>query len=191
MWDLAKDRVHKIKEFDPAATKAITWKDLAAAVDIGTARPADLLALGSDQYTVVTAAPEVLEAFSKSVRAVTGHVRAMACSPDGQYLATLGYDSRIDVYDLENKGQKYPHAGHTAAVLAVAASPDGKLIASGGNDKTARVWDRETGKQLAEIPTGSFVYSVCFSPDGRLLAIGDDSSKSYLWDVKDRSLAHL
>ncbi len=175
-------------EFTPAATKTITRKDLAAAVDIGKSKPADLLALGSDQYTVVTAAPEVLEAFSKTVHAVTSYVRAMACSPDGQYLATLGYDSRIDVYDLENKKQKYKHDGHTAAVLAVAASPDGKLIASGANDKTARIWDRKTGKQLAKVPTQSFVYSVCFSPDSRLLAIGDDSSSLYLWDVKDRSL---
>jgi hypothetical protein len=39
----------------------------------------------------------------------------MACSPDGQYFATLGYDSRIDLYDLENKRQKYVHEGHTAA----------------------------------------------------------------------------
>ena len=71
MWDLAKDRLHQIKEFNPAATKAITWKDLAAAVDIGTAKPTDLLALGSDQYTVVTAAPEVLDGVLENGR--VGH----------------------------------------------------------------------------------------------------------------------
>jgi WD40 repeat protein len=188
VWDLAKDQIHKIKEFTPEATKTITWKDLADAVEIGKAKPTDRLALGSDQYTVVTAAPEVLDAFSKTVEAVTRYVRAMACSPDGQFLATLGYDSRIDVYDLENKRQKYPHVGHTAGVQAVAASPDGKLIASGSDDQTARIWDRETGKQLEEIPTGSFVYSVRFSPDSKLLAIGDNASNLYLWDVKERSL---
>jgi len=188
VWNLAKDRIHKIKEFKPEETKTIAWKDLATAVDIGKAKPTDLLALGSDQYTVVTAAPEVLEAFSKTVGGVTSHVRAIACSPDGQFLATLGYDSRIDIYDLENKREKYAHVGHTGGVQAVAVSPDGKLIASGSDDQTARIWDRETGKQLEKISTRSFVYSVRFSPDGKLLAIGDNSSNLYLWDVKGRSL---
>jgi WD40 repeat protein len=188
VWNLARDRIHRIKEFTPADTKAITWKDLSTAVELGKAKPDDLLALGSDQYTVVTAAPEVLAAFEKTAQGVTSYVRAMACSPDGQFLATLGYDSRIDVYDLENQKQKYPHTGHTAAVLAVSASPNGKLIASGGNDLTARIWDRETGKELEKIPTGSFVYSVAFSPDSKLLAIGDNSSQLYLWDVVGRTL---
>jgi WD40 repeat protein len=188
VWDLAKDQIHKFKDFNAAATKTIQWKDLATAVDIGKQKPEELLALGSDQYTVVTAAPEVLTAFAKSVESFTNHVRAMACSPDGQYLSTLGYDSRIDVYDLENKKRKYEHTGHTAAVLAVSASPDGKLIASGGNDMTVRIWDRKTSKQIAEIPTKSFVYSVCFSPNGKVLAIGDDASGLYLWDVKDQTL---
>ena len=188
VWDLAKDRLHRLKEFTPAAAKAITWQDLAAAVDIGGAKPTDVLALGSNQYTVVAAAPAVLTAFAQTVPSLNYDTLAMACSPDGQYLAMFGQESRIDVYDLENKKQKYPHDGHTAAVLAVSASPDGKLIASGGNDRTVRVWDRKTGKQVAEIPTGSFVYSVRFSPDGRLLAIGDNSSNLYLWDVGGRTL---
>ena len=188
VWDLAKDQIHKVKEFSAAATKQIKWKDLANVVDIGKAKPDDQLALGSDQYTVVAAAPEVLQAFAKTVEAIKDHTRAMACSPDGQYLAPLGHDSRIDVYDLENKKRKYEHAGHTAALQTVAASPDGNLIASGGDDQTVRIWDRKTSKQLTVIPTKSFVYSVCFSPDSKLLAIGDDGSGLYLWNVKDRSL---
>lgn len=188
VWDLAKDQLHRIKEFSPVATKSITWEDLAQAVDIGTAEPADRLALGWDQYTVVAAEPEVLEAFADTVASITDSTRAMACSSDGQYLATLGYDSRIDVYDVENNRHPYEHAGHTAAVLAVSASPDGTLIASGANDLTVHIWDRDTGEQLAVIPTNSFVYSVCFSPDSSLLAIGDNDANLYLWDVKDESL---
>ncbi len=187
VWNLQKELLHKL---DKATTKAITWQDLAAVCDIGTAPPTDLLALLSDQYTILTAPPAVLTAFTRAVPA-DGYARVMACSPDGQYLATLGYDSRIDVYDLENQFRKLKHDGHTAAVLSVCASPDGKLIASGSNDQTARIWDRATGKQVTEIPVRSFVYSVRFSPDSRILAIGDDNSNVHLWDIKERTLQTL
>ncbi|MCI0462913.1 MAG: ankyrin repeat domain-containing protein [Gemmataceae bacterium] len=188
VWDLKKASLRKIDKLDLQTVKAITWQDLAAVCDIGTATPTDLLALPSDQYTILTGSPPVLEAFGKTVPSATRAVRALACSPNGQYLAALGHDSRIDVYDLENRGSKFKHDGHTAAVLAACASPDGKLIASGGNDQTVRIWSRKTGEQFAEIPTASFVYSVCFSPESNLLAIGDNDSNVYLWDVKGRSL---
>lgn len=187
VWDLKKETIRKLDKLDLETTKAIRWQDLAAVCDIGAARPTDLLALLSDRYTLVTGPHAVLEGLARAVPAASG-ARALAGSPDGQYLAALGYDSRIDVYDLENKWSKLKHDGHTAAVLAVCASPDGQLIASGGNDKTARIWSRKTGEQLAEIPTASFVYSVRFSPDGKLLAIGDSDSTLHLWDLKARSL---
>jgi len=190
VWDLKKETIRKLDKLDLATTKAIRWKDLAAVCDIGAARPDDLLALVSGQYlgAIVTGSPPVLDALASKMPSATGAARVLACSPDGQYLAALGHDSRIDVYDLENKGSKLKHDGHTTAVQTVCASPDGQLIASGGSDKTTRIWNRKTGKQLAEIPTVSFVYCVRFSPDSKLLAIGDSNANLYLWDVKARSL---
>lgn len=190
LWDVRRESLHKLKNLDMATTRAITWKDLAEVCEIGTATPTDLLALLADQYTVLTAPAAVLKAFAAAVP-TDGYSRALACSPDGQYLATLGYDSRIDVYDLENEFRKLDHDGHKAAVLAVCASPDGKWIASTGNDQTARIWDRATGKQLEEIPIASYGYSIRFSPDNRHLVVGDNDSRLHVWDVQERKLDSL
>jgi len=187
VWDLAKNTIHEIKGLDQTSVKAITWKDLADTIDLGDAEPTDLLAIATNQYTILFGTPQSLNDSQKWIHKISDNSRSLARSPNGQFLAGFGYNSRINVYDIENDRQ-FEHDGHAAAVLAVAVSPDGKLIASGGNDQTVRIWNRKSCKQLEVIPVDSFVYSVCFSPDGKLLAIGDNSSNQYLWDISERSL---
>lgn len=143
--------MHQAKALDQKSLREVRWKDLATAVDICMAKPTDLLALAKDQYTILTGSSETLKEFERAVRSVNELTRALACSPHGQYLAALGYNSRIEVHDLESGG-KFQHEGHTAAVHAVAVSPDGKLIASGGDDSTVRIWNRKTREQLEVIP---------------------------------------
>jgi len=186
-WDLKNDTLHEIKGLNQKSLRAIAWKDLAPAVDIGTADPADLLALAEDQYTVIAAPPQRLKNIEKTVRSVNPRTHALASSPDGQFLTALSFNSSIEVHDLENRCTFKPD-GHTASLLAVSVSPDGQFIASGGNDKTVRIWDRKTCKELKVIPVGSFVYSVRFSLNGKLLAIGDNGGSLYLWDMGDKSL---
>lgn len=188
VYEVATGKQQIVKRLAERPLKSITWGDLAATVDIGRANKTDLLAIVVDQYTILAATPALLRASEQAARELSGNSRAMACSPNGQYVASVGYSSRIEVADSENR-RRITYEGHAAGLQCVAASPDGRWIASGGDDKTVRIWNRETRAPVELIETGTYVYSVRFSPDSKLLAIGDNNGRAYLWDLSKRKLS--
>lgn len=187
VWPVAGGKERDVKGLGANMPAVLTWKDLASTVEIGRAKLDDPLAVIVDPYTILSGPPELLRACERRARATVGNARAVACSPNGQYLAAVGHRSRVQVYDLENR-RPMIYEGHTAGLQCVAASPDGKWIATGSDDCTVRIWDRATQKTAEVIETATFVYSVRFSPDSRLLAIGDNNGQLYLWDVKARTM---
>jgi WD40 repeat protein len=71
----------------------------------------------------------------------THMVECLACSPDGQRLATGSLDRTIKLWDTSTGEEVFTLRGHTSGVVSVAFSPDGRRIASGSWDRTVRVWD--------------------------------------------------
>ena len=187
VWPVAGGEEREVKGLGENMPAVLTWKDIAIVAEIGQVKPNDPLAVIVDPYTILSGPPELLQVWDRRARATVGNARAVACSPNGQYLASVGHGSRVYVYDIENRGP-ITYEGHTAGLQCIAASPDGKWIATGSDDCTVRIWDRATQKTAEVIETATFVYSVRFSPDSRLLAIGDNNGQLYLWDVKARTM---
>lgn len=188
IWNLENDFVRRIGNLKVQEMQSLKWGDLERIVDVPATSRDDLLALATSQYTVLISDAKTLRAFEPVLKVAGAEARALACSPDGRYLASIGFASRIDIYDRSRGGQKLVHQGHTTGLQAVAVSPDGQLIASGSNDRTVRLWDRKSGEQLKLIETNSFVYSLSFSRDGKQLAIGDDAGGVYVYDFATREL---
>ena len=61
-------------------------------------------------------------------------VFAAAVSPDGQLMATGGWDRTVTLWNVETQTVYRSLKGHTGEIYVLAFSPDGKFLVSGGAD---------------------------------------------------------
>jgi eukaryotic-like serine/threonine-protein kinase len=73
----------------------------------------------------------------------TGHngfVVAVAWSPDGQYIASGGVDTTVQVWKAIDGTPISKFTGHKAEVEGISWSSDSKRVASASDDQTVQLW---------------------------------------------------
>jgi WD40 repeat protein/serine/threonine protein kinase len=102
---------------------------------------------------------------------VTGRVKCVAFSPDGQSVAAA-QGRYVMVWDAANGNLVHSFLVKSGRLSHLAYSPDGKLLATAGWDQTVRLWDATRTDQQVALLRGHAgpVLGVAFSPDGRRLA---------------------
>ena len=124
-------------------------------------------------------------------RVLRGHadiIYALAFRPDGQVLATAGYDRLIKLWDVAKGEELRALKDHSDTVYGLAFSPDGTLLASGSAARAVKVWDAGSGARLATLADATdWVYAVAWSPDGRHVAAGGADRSIRVWDVTPAS----
>ncbi|KAI7733089.1 hypothetical protein M8C21_033494 [Ambrosia artemisiifolia] len=78
-----------------------------------------------------------------------GPINAIAFSADGKYLATVGRDGYLRVFDYLNEQLICGGKSYYGALLCCAWSSDGKYILTGGEDDLVQVWSMEDRKVVA------------------------------------------
>ncbi|XP_039068080.1 WD repeat-containing protein 20-like isoform X2 [Hibiscus syriacus] len=78
-----------------------------------------------------------------------GSINSIAFSFDGAYLATVGRDGYLRVFDYSKEQLVCGGKSYYGAVLCCAWSTDGKYILTGGEDDLVQVWSMEDRKIVA------------------------------------------
>mmetsp|Transcript_12576 Transcript_12576/g.38446 ORF Transcript_12576/g.38446 Transcript_12576/m.38446 type:complete len:414 (+) Transcript_12576:67-1308(+) len=120
----------------------------------------------------------------------------IAVSADGRFIATAGFTSDVQIYEVQYaKGSRtvvgctkvMDLRGHNAAVHSISFSGDSKTVASVSRDGTVKLWNIDVRYHLNEDPKilssktpegPQRLEKVALSPDGKVLAIAE---KSTVW----------
>ncbi|TQE13150.1 hypothetical protein C1H46_001234 [Malus baccata] len=78
-----------------------------------------------------------------------GSVNGIAFSTDGSYLATVGRDGYLRVFDYSKEQLICGGKSYYGALLCCAWSMDGKYVLTGGEDDLVQVWSMEDRKVVA------------------------------------------
>lgn len=119
--------------------------------------------------------------------------RSLVFSPDGQMIATSGYDNTIEIWSRNGTLIKTLEVNEDedGFVISVNFSPDSQTLASAQSRGTIKLWSRD-GKLLKTLLGHSQpVNRVSFSPDGRKLASASDDNTIKLWSLDEKPFKTL
>ncbi len=101
-------------------------------------------------------------------------IRAVAVSPDGNFLVTGGNDGTARIWEtFSGKLTRELYSNEDDRIFSVSISPDGESIAAGYYSGIIRLWSTDTGEIIWETPKiygASTVEELNFSPDGASIA---------------------
>jgi WD40 repeat protein/serine/threonine protein kinase len=119
-------------------------------------------------------------------RSFSGIPVAVALSPDGERLATIGAGGSVDLYPTGGNGPPTSFARIRGGVSDLDFSPDGSILgASLGDQQAAILWDVAGLKEPVSLRGHKEkVHGVEFSPDGEWVATWSDDHTTRIWDVR-------
>ena len=107
----------------------------------------------------------------------------IAISSDGKYLASVGSNGEIELWDAIQRKKHRDFRGHNGETIRRAIfSPDGRLLATAAYDHSIAIWNLEKGTLTHSLEHRFTPDGVVFTPDGKQ-CITCDSKSIRFWSV--------
>jgi len=112
------------------------------------------------------------------------YVTSAAISPNGKFVATTTWDSRVQVWWVKSGKLLKSLPGHSSRVYSATFSPDGRKLATASSDGTIRIWDARSmsTKALLTLPNSKGQEVVRWSPDEHWLVTSGNKTVT-IWNV--------
>ncbi len=183
------DHTVRIEEFLHADKKPLVLQGHSAAVKAVAYHPGGEVVVSAGEDEIIRVWNAGTGELVKELKGHTNGILCLAFSPDGQWLATGGYDKdkAIRLWNFKTKANPVKLEGHTGSINALSFSPDGAMLASASSDKSIRVWDVAKQKENFKLEgSPGKVQSLAYHPHGRrIVSIGQDRMIR-LWDIVTR-----
>jgi WD40 repeat protein len=112
----------------------------------------------------------------------TPGARALALSPDGQYLAAAFNDQSIRVFRIEDGRLVKTLEGHNGLIRALLFDPDGRTLFSASFDGTLRAWRFPLGPEFACLqPKMGELFSAAVHPVGENIILAGQKVQIWRW----------
>jgi WD40 repeat protein/serine/threonine protein kinase len=113
-----------------------------------------------------------------------GPLTAVDWSPDGQQIASAGWDQVVEVWDVKSRRVISTLRGHRDLIYDVAFSHDGRRLVSASSDSSAKIWDLAEGTDLLTLRGHlSALNGVAFSSDDRRIVTTSEDGTAKIWDA--------
>ena len=126
---------------------------------------------------------------ARTVTMEVWHVRCLAVSNDGRWIAAGTFYGDTLVWDASTGEQVFAHKkdNFNEMIFGVDFSPDSTRLVTASMNDTAIVWDIATGKQVQTLDHDDWVKVAKYSPQGDRIATATDDSVR-VWDSIDGHL---
>ena len=107
----------------------------------------------------------------------------VAFSPDGRFLASVGADAVVRIWDVQTKQEIRGLRGATDWATAVAFGPDGRLLASAGVDKAVRLFELTPQETATGVGHLMGIDAIAVSPDGKRAVTASRDETVRVWEI--------
>ncbi|MEL6660428.1 MAG: WD40 repeat domain-containing protein, partial [Bacteroidota bacterium] len=150
----------------------------------------DFLAYGKD-YELVIIDPNEITRFDlvgASIMDLSWHPGQSAELPQTNFLATVGSDNRLVIWDVPSKSVAQQVELETTS-RALAWSPNGQYLAVGNDFGVLKIFDSQLSLILETTLHSDYFRSLSWSPNGRYLATANDDRTTVIFDVANNVTA--